>query len=318
MSILTLGLVTAFASPAPRTGVSPSAHQSATTTQWPSALSLADLAAIWGQAPPSADLGDTTPAGTGVTSAAAGAARTTTTPAAAVVNAAISYARQQLGLPYQWGGNGPQHGDAGFDCSGLTQSSYAAGGLKLPRTAMGEFFAGPVLPPGTDLRPGDLVFYGTLWRVHHVGLYIGRQVMIHAPTFGQPVQVSHYRWSGDDYLGATRPTEGLGGLGSYLPGLPWKLPGGYLPGPSSSGSPGQSGGPATAAAGSTPGSSATSTTSPGGSAPPTGPAPGSPAPAPAPAPSQAPPPSIVPPLPLPSVSPLPLPSLPPLLPAPTP
>ena len=29
-----------------------------------------------------------------------------------------------LGLPYQWGGDGPTAGDTGFDCSGLTHAAY--------------------------------------------------------------------------------------------------------------------------------------------------------------------------------------------------
>lgn len=130
---------------------------------------------------------------------------------------AIAFARQQLGLPYQWGGNGPQRGDAGFDCSGLTQSSYAAGGVSLPRTAQTEYDAGPPVPARVGLQAGDLVFYGTPGHVHHVGLYIGRDVMVHAPTFGEQVQISHYRWAGDDYVGGTRPTAGLGGLGPMYP-----------------------------------------------------------------------------------------------------
>jgi cell wall-associated NlpC family hydrolase len=62
------------------------------------------------------------------------------------------------------------------------------------------------VPAGQPLLPGDLVFYGTPGNVHHVGLYIGAGKMVHAPTFGQPVQVSNYRWNGDDYLAASRPT----------------------------------------------------------------------------------------------------------------
>jgi cell wall-associated NlpC family hydrolase len=49
------------------------------------------------------------------------------------------------------------------------------------------------------------VFYGTPHHVHHVGLYTGHGRMIHAPDVGQPIQISNYRWTGDDYLGATRP-----------------------------------------------------------------------------------------------------------------
>ena len=118
---------------------------------------------------------------------------------------AINFACGQLGLPYQWGGNGPAQGDKGFDCSGLTMAAYNAAGISLPRTAQTQYNAGPLVPAGQPLLPGDLVFYGTPGNVHHVGLYIGAGKMVHAPDFGQPIQVSDYRWNGDDYLAASRP-----------------------------------------------------------------------------------------------------------------
>lgn len=55
------------------------------------------------------------------------------------------------------------------------------------------------------MLPGDLIFYGTPGNVRHVGLYIGGDQMINAPTFNEPVQVAPYR-SPDDYYGATRPS----------------------------------------------------------------------------------------------------------------
>lgn len=125
----------------------------------------------------------------------------------AVALAAITYACKQLGLPYQWGGNGPADGDHGFDCSGLTTAAYAAAGVSLPRTAQTQYDAGPKVPPGQPLLPGDLVFFGTPSHVHHVGLYIGAGRMVHAPTFGQPIKIGQYRWNGDDYLGATSPVK---------------------------------------------------------------------------------------------------------------
>ena len=125
----------------------------------------------------------------------------------ALARAAINYACGQRGLPYVWGGNGPDGGDAGFDCSGLTTAAYAAAGLNLPRTAQTQYNAGPHVPFGQPLLPGDLVFYGPPNNIHHVGLYIGASQMINAPTFGQPVQTDNYRFHGDDYAGATRPTK---------------------------------------------------------------------------------------------------------------
>ncbi|NKQ59019.1 transglycosylase SLT domain-containing protein [Amycolatopsis sp. K13G38] len=122
----------------------------------------------------------------------------------AVAVAAINYACGQRGLPYLWGGNGPQ--DGGFDCSGLTVAAYGAAGITLPRTADAQFRAGPRVPDGQPLLPGDLVFYGTSTHIHHVGLYIGGGSMVDAPDVGQTVKVQPYRWNKDDYAGATRPS----------------------------------------------------------------------------------------------------------------
>jgi cell wall-associated NlpC family hydrolase len=123
----------------------------------------------------------------------------------AVAFAAINYACGQRGLPYLWGGNGPQ--DGGFDCSGLTAAAYRAAGITLPRTADAQFHAGPRVPDGQPLLPGDLAFYGTPASIHHVGLYIGGGLMIDAPDQGQVVKTESYRHQGDDFIGATRPAS---------------------------------------------------------------------------------------------------------------
>ncbi|WP_216211136.1 C40 family peptidase [Amycolatopsis aidingensis] len=115
---------------------------------------------------------------------------------------AINYACGQRGLPYVWGGNGTE--DGGFDCSGLTAAAYRAAGITLPRTAHAQFHAGPRVPAGQPLLPGDLVFYGNPnTKIHHVGLYIGGGLMIDAPDFGQVVKIQPY--ARKDYAGATRP-----------------------------------------------------------------------------------------------------------------
>ncbi|MGP4112966.1 C40 family peptidase [Streptomyces sp. 4N509B] len=119
---------------------------------------------------------------------------------------ALNYAEGQLGLPYLWGGDGPAAGEDGFDCSGLTRAAYQAAGITIPRVAQDQYNAGQ---PVTEdrLQPGDLVFYGTPTNIHHVGLYIGGEHMIHAPRTGELIQISPYRYPGDDYAGATRPAE---------------------------------------------------------------------------------------------------------------
>ncbi|WP_431947906.1 NlpC/P60 family protein [Actinacidiphila sp. bgisy167] len=118
---------------------------------------------------------------------------------------AVAFARAQLGTPYRWGGDGPTEG--GFDCSGLTKAAYAAAGVHLPRVAQDQYNAGPRVPPGAPLLPGDLVFFGTDPRhITHVGIYTGAGRMLHAPRPGTTVREEPYRLSGSRYQDATRPS----------------------------------------------------------------------------------------------------------------
>lgn len=92
-----------------------------------------------------------------------------------------------LGTPYREGGLSPQ---TGFDCSGLVAYAYRQGaGLALPRNTAELSHAGrPV--ERSALRPGDLVFYNTLRRDYsHVGIYLGEDRFIHAPSSGGEVRV---------------------------------------------------------------------------------------------------------------------------------
>jgi len=119
---------------------------------------------------------------------------------------AVTFAIEKIGLPYVWGGNGEEQGDAGFDCSGLTTAAYGSAGITLQRTAHWQYSSVPLIGPDEQPRLGDLVFYGDPnTKIHHVGMYIGNQQMIDAPTFGQAVQVHNYRSPGDSYAGAGRP-----------------------------------------------------------------------------------------------------------------
>ncbi|WP_306999094.1 C40 family peptidase [Amycolatopsis thermophila] len=116
---------------------------------------------------------------------------------------ATRFALDQLGLPYVWGGNGPDAGAAGFDCSGLTKAAYDAAGVDLLRTADMQFRS---VAPVAEPKMGDLVFYGNpATRIHHVGLYLGNGLMINAPTQGMAIQIATYRTRTDDYAGAGRP-----------------------------------------------------------------------------------------------------------------
>jgi cell wall-associated NlpC family hydrolase len=95
----------------------------------------------------------------------------------------------------------------GFDCSGLTKAAYAAAGIDIPRTAQTQFNAGPRVPPGQPVAPGDLVFYGSSpSSVTHVGIAISSTQMINAPHRGAVVRIEPIERS--TYLGATRPAAG--------------------------------------------------------------------------------------------------------------
>jgi cell wall-associated NlpC family hydrolase len=119
-----------------------------------------------------------------------------------VATIAVQVALAQVGTPYLWGAETP---GVGFDCSGLVQYAYARAGVALPRTAQTLYEAGPLLPPGTDPRPGDLVFFGSPTRVTHVGIALGQGRMVDAPRTGALVRVEPIRGFGR-YLGASRPS----------------------------------------------------------------------------------------------------------------
>lgn len=144
----------------------------------------------------------TAPAGSSGEMPPIAGAEASTAEASTVAQAAVAFALAQLGTPYRWGGEGP----GGFDCSGLVQAAYQAAGIDLPRVAQDQYDAGPPLPAGEPLAPGDLVFFGDGPNlVTHVGIVVGDGEMVDAPHTGAVVRIESYGWS--DYIGATRPTE---------------------------------------------------------------------------------------------------------------
>ena len=100
--------------------------------------------------------------------------------------AAVEYAREQLGKPYQYAGAGPDS----FDCSGLTMMAWAQGGVSMSHGSQSQYLSFPHVPI-SDLQPGDLVFFGSSGPSnHHVGIYVGGGTMIEAPHTGAVVRYS--------------------------------------------------------------------------------------------------------------------------------
>ncbi|WP_169989003.1 MULTISPECIES: C40 family peptidase [unclassified Microbispora] len=115
---------------------------------------------------------------------------------------AAQWALKQIGKPYVWAAAGP----SGFDCSGLTMRAWQRAGVSLDHWTGTQWTSGRHVPL-KELRTGDLIFYGQLSRnpgsIHHVGIYIGRGMMVHAPQTGDVVRISPI-WR-HDLVGATRP-----------------------------------------------------------------------------------------------------------------
>ncbi len=89
------------------------------------------------------------------------------------------------GTPYRNGGSDP----AGFDCSGFVKYVFEQNGVAMPRTVTELFRAGRQIS-GPELEPGDLVFFSTVSPgASHVGIAIGGDEFVHAPSSAGEVRV---------------------------------------------------------------------------------------------------------------------------------
>lgn len=119
---------------------------------------------------------------------------------------AVEFALAQVGDPYVWAANGPDS----WDCSGLTRGAYLSVGVSLPRVSRQQYWAGPLVHRA-HLLAGDLVFLAydpaDPATIHHVGLYVGDGLMVHAPQSGDVVKISPVPSHG--YAGAVRVLPAL-------------------------------------------------------------------------------------------------------------
>ncbi|MFI5890309.1 NlpC/P60 family protein [Actinoplanes sp. NPDC051513] len=89
-----------------------------------------------------------------------------------------------IGKPYVFGSEGPNS----YDCSGLTKAAWASVGVHLEHYTKDQWNEGKAVSRA-NLQPGDLVFYypGSL---HHVAIYIGDGMVVHAPHTGDHVRMA--------------------------------------------------------------------------------------------------------------------------------
>jgi peptidoglycan DL-endopeptidase CwlO len=119
-----------------------------------------------------------------------------------VLSALISTALGFRGTPYRNGGTDP----SGFDCSGFVQYVFAKHGLTLPREVRDQFHVGSEVKRG-ELHAGDLVFFETVSRgASHVGMAIGGDQFVHAPSSRGVVRVERLTASywASRFVGARR------------------------------------------------------------------------------------------------------------------
>jgi cell wall-associated NlpC family hydrolase len=95
--------------------------------------------------------------------------------------AVVNFALAQVGKPYRWASDGP----GSYDCSGLVKASFARIGIHLPHQT-GQLVGRGRRVSRSALQPGDIVFPSS----GHVGIYLGRGKMVHAPKPGDHVRVA--------------------------------------------------------------------------------------------------------------------------------
>lgn len=104
--------------------------------------------------------------------------------------ALLEWAKTKLGIPYVWGGIGPN----GYDCSGLVYAGMKELGKGVQRSAAAQYNAYANVP-FNQKQPGDLVFWsnnGTGNGVYHVAIYAGGNTVLMAPQPGQNVRINNF------------------------------------------------------------------------------------------------------------------------------
>ncbi len=96
----------------------------------------------------------------------------------------VEFSRRFLGLPYTWGGRS----SFGYDCSGFVQMLMQQRGYSIPRDAdVQAAWSGFEPVSVSDLRAGDVLFFGEDGKITHTGMYIGDGKFINATVHEHPI-----------------------------------------------------------------------------------------------------------------------------------
>lgn len=98
----------------------------------------------------------------------------------------VNYALQFVGNRYVWGGTSLTKG---VDCSGFTMKIYQKYGISLPHYSGAQPGHGRKISR-SEIKPGDLIFYGS-GRIDHVAIYIGNGQIVHAANSRDGIKISN-------------------------------------------------------------------------------------------------------------------------------
>ncbi|HJB07449.1 MAG TPA: C40 family peptidase [Candidatus Enterocloster faecavium] len=103
----------------------------------------------------------------------------------------VEYALQFVGGRYVYGGTDP---NVGVDCSGFTRYVMSnAASVQLPHSSRGQASYGREVSE-EEMKPGDLIFYGSGKRINHVAMYIGEGQVVHASTEKTGIKTSPWNY----------------------------------------------------------------------------------------------------------------------------
>ncbi len=104
--------------------------------------------------------------------------------------AVCDYALQFVGNRYVWGGTSLTNG---VDCSGFTMQIMKQYGVYLSHSSKAQANEGTTIST-SELKPGDLIFYGKGKSINHVAIYIGGGQIVHASNKRDGIKISNYTY----------------------------------------------------------------------------------------------------------------------------